>query len=159
MGDLLSSAEFDWDLPSPYVETVVVEPQHVDGLQHTNNAEYVRWCQQVGWGHSVALGIDVEEYQARDRGMAIRRGEYDYLQATRAGDRLLLGTWLVHCDGRLNIRRRFQIIRAEDAVTVLRGQWDLVCIELSSGRPRRMPQRFVDIYQPAVADQPAAAAE
>jgi acyl-CoA thioester hydrolase len=40
---------------------------------------------------------------------------------------------------------------------VLRGRWDLVCIELSSGRPRRMPQEFLDAYMTVVvADAPVA---
>ena len=37
-----------------------------------------------------------------------------------------------------------------DGSTVLRGRWDLVCIELSTGRPRRMPPEFVQVYGAAV---------
>jgi acyl-CoA thioester hydrolase len=39
---------------------------------------------------------------------------------------------------------------------VLRGRWDLVCIELSSGRPRRMPREFLDAYMTVVVDAQAA---
>jgi acyl-CoA thioester hydrolase len=38
---------------------------------------------------------------------------------------------------------------------VLRGRWDLVCIELSSGRARRMPPEFCQIYLAAMVN-PAA---
>jgi acyl-CoA thioester hydrolase len=44
------------------------------------------------------------------------------------------------------MERRFQLIRTSDQATVLRGRWHLVCIELSSGKPRRMPKEFSDIY-------------
>jgi acyl-CoA thioester hydrolase len=127
-----------------------VRAEHVDGLHHANNAEYVRWCESAGWAHSVALGLDVTHYQALDRGMAIRHGEYDYILAAKEGDELLFGTWLTQVDGRLNMTRRFQVFRAQDQALILRAQWQLVCIELSSGRPKRMPKEFVEIYTPAV---------
>ncbi|MFI2812175.1 MULTISPECIES: thioesterase family protein [Microbulbifer] len=140
----------DWDLPRPFVWPVTVEAVHVDGLHHANNAEYVRWCERAGWNHSVELGLDVTHYQALDRGMAIRHAEYDYILAAREGDELLFGTWLTRVDGRLNMTRRFQVFRAADSALVLRAQWQMVCIELSSGRPRRMPAEFREIYTPAV---------
>jgi len=48
------------------------------------------------------------------------------------------------------MERRFQLRRDHDGATVLRGRWELVCIELSSGRARRMPEAFCDIYLAAV---------
>lgn len=139
-----------WELPQPFVWKVTVQPEHVDGLHHANNAEYVRWCERAGWAHSAALGLDVSGYQELDRGMAIRHAEYDYILAAREGDELLFGTWLTKVDGRLNMTRRFQVFRAGDRALVLRAQWQMVCIELSSGRPRRMPEVFKEIYSPAV---------
>ncbi|AQQ69033.1 thioesterase [Microbulbifer agarilyticus] len=139
-----------WDYPNPYIHRVQVAPEHVDGLHHANNAEYLRWCEQAGWSHSVELGLDVTNYQSLDRGMAIRHAEYDYILASREGDELLIGTWLTKVDGRLNMTRKFQIYRANDQALILRGVWQLVCIELSSGKPKRMPQTFKDIYCPAV---------
>ena len=52
------------------------------------------------------------------------------------------------------MERRFQLVRNSDGVTVLRGRWDLVCIEICSGQPRRMPREFFEIYLPAVVKQP-----
>lgn len=144
----------NWDLPQPYIHKVRVQPQHVDGLHHANNAEYVRWCERAGWAHSEALGLDVSHYQALDRGMAIRHAEYDYILAAREGDELLFGTWLTLVDGRLNMTRRFQVFRAGDGALILRAQWRMVCIQLSSGRPKRMPREFVDTYSPVVITEP-----
>jgi len=41
---------------------------------------------------------------------------------------------------------------------VLRGRWDLVCIEMASGRPRRMPKEFAALYLAAIVDVPPAIA-
>ncbi|HEX8788530.1 MAG TPA: thioesterase family protein [Telluria sp.] len=140
----------DWDYPNPFTLARAPEAADIDGLNHTNNAVYVRWCEQAGWAHSEALGLALSDYQQLDRAMAIRRGEYDYILPTVQGEALVLGTWLVAGDGKLAMERRFQLIRERDGATVLRGRWDLVCIELSSGRPRRMPQAFIDAYMPMV---------
>lgn len=139
-----------WDYPQPFLQTLAPQAHDIDGLNHTNNAVYVRWCEQIGWAHSESLGLALDDYRRLDRAMAIRRGEYDYLLPTFEGDQLTLATWLVGGDGKLAMERRFQLIRNHDQVTVLRGRWDLICIEMSSGRARRMPPEFLAAYVPQV---------
>jgi acyl-CoA thioester hydrolase len=139
-----------WDYPNPFTLPLAPQAGDIDGLNHTNNAVYVRWCEQIGWAHSTTLGLALEDYQRLDRAMAIRRGEYDYLLPTLLGEELLLATWLVAGDGKLTMERRFQLVRLSDQSTVLRGRWDLVCIEMSSGRARRMPPAFIEAYMPPV---------
>ena len=53
----------EWDLPAPHTVDVVVEATDIDGLQHTNNAVYVKWCERVAWAHSESLGLDLECYR------------------------------------------------------------------------------------------------
>lgn len=141
-----------WDYPQPFTLPVVPLADDIDGLNHTNNGVYVRWCEQIAWAHSEALGLSVADYQRLDRAMAIRRGEYDYLLPTQLNDQLTLATWIFASDGKLVMERRFQLIRDSDQATVMRGRWELICIELSSGRPRRMPAEFIQVYLPAIAD-------
>ena len=142
-----------WDYPNPF--TLPAQPQatDIDGLNHTNNAVYVQWCERIGWAHSESLGLSLTDYQRLDRAMAIRRGEYDYLLPTTLHEELTLATWLTASDGKLTMERRFQLIRNADQVTVLRGRWDLVCIELSSGRARRMPPEFCQVYLAALVNR------
>jgi acyl-CoA thioester hydrolase len=143
-----------WDLAHPFTMVVTPRPGDIDGLNHTNNAVYVQWCEKIAWAHSEALGLSLADYRRLDRAMAIRRGEYDYLLPTALADELTLATWLAASDGRLTMERRFQLVRRRDRATVLRGRWELVCIELSSGRPRRMPPEFCAVYLAALAGRP-----
>lgn len=139
-----------WDYPQPFVTSQVPHASDIDGLNHTNNAVYVGWCEQIAWRHSEHLGLTLADYQRLDRAMAIRHGSYDYLAPALLGQPLTLGTWLVASDGKLTMERRFQLIRDSDHSILLRGRWELVCIELSSGKPRRMPPEFCENYLPAV---------
>jgi len=138
-----------WDRPAPFILPVTPQAIDIDGLDHTNNAVYVRWCEEAGWAHSNALGLALADYKRLDRGMAIRRSEFDYIFATNEGEALLLGTWLLPGDSPLAMQRCFQLIRQRDHTTVLRARWHLVCIELSSGRPKRLPPEFSAVYVPA----------
>lgn len=144
-----------WDYPRAFIMPVAPRTEDIDGLNHTNNAVYVQWCERIGWAHSEALGLRLDDYRRLDRAMAIRRGEYDYLLPSVLGDELTLATWLSASDGRLTMERRFQLIRNRDQATVLRGRWDLVGIELSSGRVRRMPPEFCQVYLAALVDSAA----
>jgi len=139
-----------WDLPRPFTQAVQPTADDIDGLHHTNNAVYVQWCEKVAWAHSEALGLGLDDYRRLDRAMAIRRGEYDYLLPTVPGNELVLATWLAASDGKLTMERRFQLVRRADGATVLRGRWELVCIEITSGRPRRMPPEFCRVYLQAI---------
>ena len=139
-----------WDHPRPHTLRTQVAAQDIDGLNHTNNAVYVNWCEQVAWSHSVELGLDLQRYRTLDRAMAIAHSEYDYLKASREGDEIVAATWIVSWDRKLSMTRNFQIVRPTDGATLLRATVRFVCIEISSGKPRRLPKEFLAGYGPAV---------
>jgi len=70
----------------------------------------------------------------------------DYLAAAYEGEQLQLATWIVQSDQRLKMTRHFQLVRPADALTLLRAQTTFVCIELSTGKPKRMPVEFIEGY-------------
>jgi acyl-CoA thioester hydrolase len=146
----MSSLNTLWDHPSPHTLNFTVQKEDMDGLNHTNNTVYVKWCEQVAWAHSVSLGLDLACYRQLDRAMVIMRSEFDYLKASRENEEIVAGTWIMDWDKKLTMNRRFQIIRLSDGATLLRGAMRFACIELSSGRPRRMPPEFISGYGPAV---------
>jgi acyl-CoA thioester hydrolase len=135
-----------WDRPSPFSIQVKVKAADIDGLRHTNNAVYVKWCEQVAWAHSESLGLNLACYQQLDRAMVITRSEFDYLRASQLGDDIAVATWITDCDQRLTMERHFQVIRLTDEVTLLRARLVFACVELSSGKPRRLPVEFLDGY-------------
>lgn len=142
-------SDADWDHADPFFLDRLVSENDVDELLHTNNTVYVHWCQEAAWAHSKQLGLDIERYKELDRAMAITYSEYRYLRASNVGDKVKIGTWIVSWDRKLTMKREFQIIR-EDGATLLRGAMHFACIEISTGRPRRLPKEFIEGYGPAV---------
>ena len=133
-----------WDLPAPFCVQLEVRAADTDAYGHVNNAVYLSWLDRAAWAHSAALGMPLERCLALRRGMAAQRIEIDYLRAARAGECVVIGTWIVAGDDRLRVRRRFQVCRAGE--TLARAQVDYVCINLDSGRAARMPEEFRRAY-------------
>jgi acyl-CoA thioester hydrolase len=135
-----------WELPTPHVVELHVQPSDIDAYGHVNNSVYLTWLDRAAWSHSAALGMPLAECLALRRGMAAQRIEIEYRRAAVAADRVLVATWIVASDGRLRCGRRFQIWRARDSATLARASVEYVCINLDSGRAVRMPERFTRAY-------------
>ena len=135
-----------WDRPDPFVVPISVGPEHIDELVHASNVHYLEWLQVCAWQHSTAVGLPPDKMIATGCGMAVREVRMSYLLATVAGDQLWVANWIVHCDGRVRATRAFQILRVSDLACVMRAEIDYICINVASGRPRRMPAEFITAY-------------
>lgn len=56
-----------WDHASPFIHRVTVLAEHIDALDHTNNTQYVNWCNEAAWAHTTELGLGAEAYNQRVR--------------------------------------------------------------------------------------------
>lgn len=136
----------DWDFKDPFIHEVMVAPEHIDEMNHTNNVVYLKWVEDVAWEHSRVLGLDWAAYERLNHSMVARRHELDYLAPSFLGEKLLLATWIIYSD-RLSIRRAYQFKRASDGVTLFRGRTQWVCVDVKEGKVRRMPPEFVEAYR------------
>ena len=143
-----------WDAPRPHVLAVDVTTAHIDLMRHVNNVHYLQWLENVAWSHSESLGMRQEDYTRLGHGMVVKRHELDYVAPALLGDRVLLGTWIVGLD-RLSTHRRYQFVREADGATLFRGATHFVCVEIASGKVRRMIPEFAETYGRAVTPWPA----
>ena len=134
-----------WDLAAPFSIEVRVRPDAIDSYGHVNNTVYIGWLEQCAWAHSAAVGFPESECVAMGRGMAVRKLDLEYLAACYRGDRILVGNWITHND-KLRATRRFQLINVTREQVVMRGEVGYVCMNLTTGRPVRMPPEFVSAY-------------
>lgn len=136
----------DWKYPKPFTYNLLVSKSDIDGLNHTNNACYINWCESAAWQHSSALGLDITDYQRLDKGMALHKAEYEYYLPSHVGEELVVATWLVNSDKKLRLERQFQINNFITGDCIMRGKWWLICVTLSTGKATRFPEEFLACY-------------
>jgi len=132
----------DWDYPQPHCIEHRASDTEADGYGHINNSVYLQWLDQCVWSHCDAVSMSPAFCRGINRGFAATRHEIDYLRSAFPGDRLAIANWVTRNDGRLRAERRFQVIRLEDKLTLLRARSYYVCTDLSTGKPVRMPHEF-----------------
>lgn len=136
----------NWLFPDPFVHPWQVAAGQIDHYGHANNVAYVSQLERTAWAHSNALSLTIDDYRQLDRAMVISRHDIHYLAPAFLDEVIDCATWIVECDKRLKLARQFQFIRRNDQTVLLQARTEFVCVTLSSGRPKRMPEQFADIY-------------
>ncbi|HUJ26335.1 MAG TPA: thioesterase family protein [Myxococcales bacterium] len=122
----------------PYLHAVEVVRADIDRLGHASNQVYLRWVLDAAIAHSAALGLDEEAYFRMGQGWVVRKHELMYLRPALEGDRLRIET-RVTTMGAANSLRRTRIVREADGAVLLEAVTDWVYVDLSRGRPARIP--------------------
>ncbi len=138
--------ELNWDRSNPFIVEVTAGAENVDGYGHVSTHNYVQWMIDCAFAHSTALGLPESRCAEISRGMAAVDLQVKLLGAAYEGDQLQVATWIVKSDGKLRLRRQFQIINVVSGKSLTRAQCDFVCTNLDNGRPVRMPTEFLDTY-------------
>ena len=144
-----------WRRSTPYILEWHIDNSVIDHYGHVNNVAYISKIEELAWAHSNALGLTIQQYQEIDRGMAIQRHEIDYLLPCHEGQTIACATWIVECDRRLSLTRQFEFICLERKKPVFAARTQFVCISLTTGAPKRMPDLFISIYGKAAMEQEA----
>jgi len=134
-----------WVLPPQYIVSTKVRDADIDDFNHVNNVVYLGWMARTAWEHSKFLGFDFAAFEARDCGFVVTRHEIDYRAAALAGETVHIGTWVSVNDGRLVLRRRFQLL-AGDGRELARGMTQFAPMKISTARGMRMHKDYVTGY-------------
>lgn len=139
-------SELSWDRSNPFIIDITAGAENVDGYGHVSTHNYVQWMIDCAFAHSTALGLPESRCAEIARGMAAVDLQVKLLGAAYEGDQLQVATWIVKSDGKLRLRRQFQIINVASGKNLTRAHCDFVCTNLDNGRPVRMPAEFLDTY-------------
>jgi acyl-CoA thioester hydrolase len=120
----------------------------VDLQQHVANHEIVRLLVEAAIRHSDALGWDLSAYREIGAWWVVRRHEVDFLTPARLGDELLCYTWPTTA-AKASADRRHVLVRAEDEAVIANARNTWALLDMTTGRPRRIPQAMRDAFDPA----------
>lgn len=126
---------------------LTIQPEHIDSLGHANNVLYVQWMQDVATAHIERLGLGLQQFQTLGHAMVAVEHRVQYRKAAQCGDVLILRTWLDDLSA-LYSSRQYAFWRAHDQALIFVGHTRWSCVELKTGRPKRMSPTFLQAYQP-----------
>lgn len=138
--------ELDWKYANPFIVLWHIHQDDIDHYKHANNTAYVKQLETLAWAHSNHLGLCFEDYQSLDRAMVIQHHDLRYHVPSLEDETIACATWITKCDKRLRLQRQFQFISTSSGKTVFSATTDFVCIKLSTGAVKAMPQAFIDVY-------------
>lgn len=105
-------AQFEYEL--------TVSSAVIDENGHANNVEYLRWMQDAAIAHSDLVGCS-NATDADDASWYVRSHRIEYLSPARAGERIVLKTWVVDMR-RVASLRRYEIVRAKGGQILAKGK-------------------------------------
>ena len=124
-----------------------VQAEHIDQLGHVNNVVYVQWMQDVATAHIENLGLGLNEYIELKHAMVAVEHHVQYRKAAFLGERIILRTWLNDINA-LYSYRQYAFYRPNDKSILFMGNTQWACVEIATGRPKRMSPTFTRAYQP-----------
>ena len=127
--------------------TLTVKPEHIDALGHVNNVLYVSWMQDVATAHIEALGLGLKEYIELKHAMVAVEHHVQYRKAAFEGDELVIRTWFNDINALYSFRQ-YAIYRPSDKSLLFTASTKWACVELATGRPKRMSPSFTQAYKP-----------
>ncbi|TXJ01201.1 MAG: acyl-CoA thioesterase [Acinetobacter sp.] len=130
---------------------IQVLPEHIDLLGHVNNVLYVQWMQDVATAHIEQLGLGLARYLQLKHAMVAVEHHVQYRKAAFEGEDIILRTWLDDLNTLYSFRQ-YVFYRPKDQSILFVGQTKWACIEIESGRPKRMSPSFTQAYQPIATD-------
>lgn len=134
-----------------FVQKLVVPESAIDIHQHVNNIEYLRWMQHIATAHSAAQGWPWQRYLDMGETWVIRSNHIDYLRPAFLGEEITILTWIAGFE-RATSPRRYLFWRERDGKVLARGETVWTFVEMASGRPRPVPQGFIDAFN-VIADE------
>ena len=135
------------DMSSVFDLRIKVKPQHIDVLGHVNNVVYVQWMQDVASAHIETLGVGLDQYLEMKHAMVAVEHHVQYRKAAMLDDDVILRTWLYEINALYSFRQ-YAFFNAKDNSLLFTGNTKWACIEIASGRPKRMSPTFIQAYQP-----------
>ena len=126
---------------------ITVQPEHIDVLGHVNNVMYIQWMQDVAAAHIERLGLGLAQYLELKHAMVAVEHHVQYRKAALEGEEIILRTWLDDINALYSFRQ-YAFYCPKDQSILFVGNTKWACIEITTGRPKRMSPSFTHAYQP-----------
>ena len=133
-------------MPIPvYEHHITVLPSDIDENEHANNLCYLRWMNEAALAHSTENGWSARRYVDFGASWFARRHTIEYLAPSFEGDKLVVRTGVSDWQA-IRSTRTYRFVRVSDDKVVARAETLWVFVNLSTGKPARLPKEVTDAF-------------
>jgi acyl-CoA thioester hydrolase len=132
-------------MAAPEVFVLEKTATETDGQGHVSNVTFVHWMLEAATGHSTAVGLTPEAYDALGCMFVVHRHDILYLRPALPGTRIEVRTWVVNFKG-ATTRRCYHMIDADHGDDLLRATTDWAFVNTKTGRPTRIPPEVKNAF-------------
>jgi acyl-CoA thioester hydrolase len=118
----------------------------IDSQQHVNNAVYLEYVEECGFQVLAAHGWPVQRMMKEGFVILVRKNQIHYRLPAFMGDELEITTWASQVR-RSTAVRYYQVRRCRDRALLVEVHALGVWVDLSTGRPARIPPDFLADFQ------------
>ena len=127
-----------------------VEWRDLDPAGHVNNANYLAYIEECNTQVAAYFGWPLDRIMAANMAIVARRYRIEYLEPAVIDDEVAVTTYIANVR-RSTAERFHEIRRVADGKLLARATALWVFIDLTTGRPIRIPNDFMDSFRPNVA--------
>jgi acyl-CoA thioester hydrolase len=137
--------------PRAFTQQRLVEWRDIDTVGHVNNANYLAYCEDCAVQAAAYFGWTMERMMAAGFAIVARRYRIEYKQPALLNDELAVTTWVADVK-RATAVRHYTITRASDQTLIARAYALWVWVNLTTGKPIRIPAEFLADFAGHTAD-------
>ncbi|MGB1448390.1 MAG: acyl-CoA thioesterase [Flavobacteriaceae bacterium] len=128
---------------TPFEQTLTVEKDHLDELQHVNNVQYLQWVQEIAGAHWQDL---IKDNPSEFGLWVVRSHHIEYKRQAKLGDRLRIVTHVEVTKGFQSERRvRFFLADSDQLVAQCSTQW--CYLDPHSHKLLRIPEEVLAVFK------------
>ncbi len=123
-----------------YQHFLKVESQHLDHLNHVNNAVYLDWVQEVAYAHWEILATKT----IKDASVwMVLRHEIDYLKQAYLHDDISIFTWIEESKG---VKSTRIVHMYRDDELLVKSKTIFCLLDKESLKPKRISEEILELF-------------
>lgn len=127
-----------------FISKLTVQSEHLDELNHVNNAVYVQWMEQVAKQHWKYL---TKNQSVTNYVWMVLKHEIDYKAQAKLNDIITAKTWVGETKGATS-ERFIQFFIDEQLLVSSKTTW--VLIDIKSQKPARITKEILEVLYPSL---------
>ena len=128
-----------------YEHHITVLSSDIDENEHANNQCYLRWMNEAAVAHSKENGWTAQRYIDLGSSWFARKHTIEYLAPSFEGDQLVVRTGVSDWYS-IRSTRTYRFVRRSDGKVIARAETLWVFVNLSTGKPTRLPKEVTDAF-------------